>query len=499
MVRVISVSLVAIAGISGGLGCGSSSGSDVEKGPADAGASRESDAAIPQLDGSSGTGNPAMADGDTSAGEDAADGEDAGAAQAVGDPGGVTAVSANAFLASIGVCTHVAQGIDAPSASATALSFAGIRNIRDDGSPAHVNDWIAMHASAGVRLSLLTNQNVAQTLDMAEQLNAAGALLAVEGPNEPNNFPVTYEGQTSSSSTTFVPVAKLQRDLYAAVKGEPTLAGIPVFHSSEAGGSEPDNVGLQFLTIPADAGATLEAGTAYADYANTHNYVCGHSSQLVDNVAWNASDPTLNGDWDGPYVEYGHTWHEGFNGYPTPALVALPKVTTETGWVTTGTNAITEEQQARLFLNLYLAAFKRGFAYTFIYMLRDDPNQGYWGLFDTSYNPKTSGTYLHNFTTVIADSKTTTTGKLDYAIANEPATVHDLLLQKSDGAFELVVWDERPSGGSDSVGVDLTTARATVNVYDPTEGTSPTQTLHAVSAVALTLGDHPVVLEIPGL
>jgi hypothetical protein len=75
-----------------------------------------------------------------------------------------------------------------------------------------------------------------------------------------------------------------------------------VFHSSEAGGSEPDNVGLQFLTIPAGAGIAMPDGTQYADYANTHNYVCGHSSQLVDNVAWNASDPTLNGDWDGPYV-----------------------------------------------------------------------------------------------------------------------------------------------------------------------------------------------------
>jgi hypothetical protein len=85
-------------------------------------------------------------------------------------------------------------------------------------------------------------------------------------------------------------------------------------------------------------------------------------------------------------VEYGVTWHGGFAGYSNPELVTLPRVTTETGWLTTGTGAITEEQQARLFLNLYLAAFKQGFAYTFIYMLRDDPMPGYWGLFDTSYN-----------------------------------------------------------------------------------------------------------------
>jgi hypothetical protein len=177
--------------------------------------------------------------------------------------------------------------------------------------------------------------------------------------------------------------------------------------------------------------------------------------------------------------------------------VTLPKVTTETGWTTTGTSSITQEQQGRLFMNLYLAAFKQGFSYTFIYMLRDDPNQGYWGLFDTSYNPKTSGTYLHNLTTILADpGSATAPGMLDYSITSEPTTVHDLLLQKSSGLFDLVVWDERPSGGTDAVTVDLTMSRSAVTVYDPTTGTSPTQTLHGVSAVALTLSDHPMVIEV---
>lgn len=414
----------------------------------------------------------------------------------IGDPTGVTATAANDFLASIGVCTHVGQGVDAPDQSATAIAYAGIRNLRDDGRSEHIADWISMHEASGVRVCLLTDHDVTNTIDMADQLAAAGALLAVEGPNEPNNFPVTYQNQTSDYNTTFAPVAALQRDLYAAVKAEPALSGVPVFHSSEAGGSEPDNVGLQFLTIPNGAGIAMPDGTTYADYANVHNYVVGHSAQLVDNVAWNASDPTLNGDWDGIYVEYGHTWHGGFDGYSNTNLVTLPKVTTETGWVTSGTNALTEEQQGRLFLNLYLSAYKRGFSYTFIYMLRDDPVQGYWGLFDASYNAKTSGLYLHNLTTILADTESPMPGKLDYSIANEPATVHDLLLQKSTGQFELVVWDERPSGGSDDIVVDLTSSRATVNVYDPTMGTSPTQTLSAVSSVPLTLSDHPVIIEL---
>lgn len=434
--------------------------------------------------------------GNGGAGNGGAAGSATGGAAAIGDATGVQAVSANDFLSSIGVCTHVGQGVDAPDQSATAISYAGIRNLRDDGRSSHVQDWISMHRSSGVRVCLLTDDDVASTLDMAKQLSAAGALLAVEGANEPNNFPVTYQNQTSDYNTTFVPVANLQKDLYAAVKAEPTLKGIPVFHSSEAGGSEPDDVGLQFLTIPNGAGIAMPDGTKYADYANVHNYVCGHSNNLVDNVAWKASDPALNGDWDGMYVEYGHTWHGGFDGYSNADLVTLPKVTTETGWLTTGNGAITEDQQGRVFLNLYLAAYKRGFSYTFIYMLRDDPGQGYWGLFDTSYTAKKSGLYLHNLTAVLADTVSAPAGKLDYSIANEPATVHDLLLQKSSGTFELVVWDEHFSGGSDDVTVDLGKSRSTVRLYDPTTGTAPTRTLTDATSVDVSLGDHPVIIEI---
>lgn len=409
-----------------------------------------------------------------------------------------TAIPARDFLNSIGVCTHIGQGVDDAAKSAAAMAYAGIRNLRDDGNTAHVQDWITVRRQCGARMSLLTNHDIASTISMAEQLAAAGALLAVEGPNEPNNWPVTYLGQTSSS-TTSLPIAKFQRDLHAAVKADTSLKGIPVFHSSEAGGSEPDNCGLQFLTIPSGVGALMPDGTVYADYANTHNYVCGHSGKLVDNVCWSAEDPTLNGDWDGLYVEYGHTWWgAGFNGYTNSQLITLPRVTTETGWTTSGSaTSLTEEQQARMFLNLYLGAFKRSWSYTFIYMLRDDPNQGYWGLFHTDYTPKLSGTYLHNLTAILADSnEVAAPGILNYSIANQPATVHDLLMQKSSGVYDLVVWNERPSGGSNSVTVDLGASFPAVKVYDPTTGTSAVQTLADVNSVSLTLSDHPNIVEV---
>jgi hypothetical protein len=179
--------------------------------------------------------------------------------------------------------------------------------------------------------------------------------------------------------------------------------------------------------------------------------------------------------------------------------MTLPRVVTETGWTTGAPSELTPEQEGRLYVSLYLSAFKQGFTHAFIYMLRDEPQEGAWamlGMFDQNFQPKKSATYIHNMTTILADNATRMPGKLNYSIANKPDTVHDLLLQKSSGKFELVVWDERPSGGTDHVVVDLGAMRTSVTVFDPITGTAGTEKHTDVSSVSLTLSDHPVVIEL---
>jgi hypothetical protein len=306
---------------------------------------------------------------------------------------------------------------------------------------------------------------------------------------------VTYQGRKSQATVTFIPVANWQSAFYEQVKSDPVLKDYPVFHASEAGGSEPDNVGLQFLIIPADANTLMPAGTKYADYANVHNYICRRPG-IIDNMAWLNADPLFHGWTDGLYVEYGKTWRKGFTGYSDTELVTLPRVTTETGWATGGDKGLTQERQGRLYLNIYLAQFKQGFKYTFIYMLRDagGSDSGY-GIFEGDYRPKKSAIYLHNLTTILSDNGIQEPGTLNYTIPNQPGTVHDLLLQKSNGMFELVVWSEK-ADGTNNVTVDLGGAHPSVRVYDPTTGTSPIQTLADVHSISLTLSDHPVVIEI---
>jgi hypothetical protein len=404
-----------------------------------------------------------------------------------------TAVPAAAFLGSLGVDLHVAQGYDITK-YVPALRYIGVPIVRD--AAGNVPTLIALHRQTGVRIDIFNGGDLHGLLDAGHALAAAGALLSLEGPNEPNNFPITYEGRLGGGSGSWTPVADFQRDLYAGVKADPVLKSYPVFHASE-GGAETDNVGMQWLTIPPGAGTTMLAGTRYADFANVHNYVSGTCHLYIDNQAWHAADPHVTDCWDGLRVEYGHVWLRGFPGYTDQELQTLPRVTTETGW-DSASDPGGEAVQGKVLVNTYLAQFARGWAYTFIYELGDgEGSEGSQGLFHKDWTPKLAATYIHNLTSILADTGTIASpGTLNYTIADRPPTVHDLLLQKSDGTFALVVWGEQVHGSSD-VTIDLGDTRATVNVYDVTNGTAPVRQLTNARHIPLTLRDHAMILEIP--
>ena len=418
--------------------------------------------------------------------------------------GPVTARRAVDFLQSIGVNSAVSRRGETLQNTISAAKYIGLGWIRSGyESNIPLTDLVELHHQTGVRFSyglLSGGTDIPRLLDGARQLAAADALLALEGPNEPNNWGVTYAGQAGGGHTpSWLAVAKLQRDLYTAVKSDPVLKTYPVWSLSE-NGAETDNVGLQFLTIPTGTNGVMPDGTRYADAANVHNYVYHPNSPgLDDNKTWNAADPGPACKVDGLYGNYGSTWAHHYPGYASAALQTLPRVTTEIGEAIGG--VVTEDIHARNLLSLYLDQFKRGWSDTAVYLLRDRTDEGgnqQYGFFAPDYTPRKAAVYLHTLTTILADrGSLKTLGKLNYAIPDEPATVHDLLLQKSTGTFELVVWDEQISG-SQTVTVRLGRAAPTVSVYDPTLGTTPIQTFRRVASVPLTLSDHPLVIEIAG-
>jgi hypothetical protein len=127
--------------------------------------------------------------------------------------------------------------------------------------------------------------------------------------------------------------------------------------------------------------------------------------------------------------------------------------------------------------------------------------------------------YMHNLTAILADdanASLNSPAQLTYAITNRPLDtstnssmqvplVHDLLLQKSNGKFFLIVWGERYKGtASDEINVVFNATFDEVKVYNPAQynssaaetGTSPIQTYTGVSSIPLTLKNHPYILEL---
>lgn len=411
------------------------------------------------------------------------------------------AVRATDFLNSIGANSAINRRGESLDKTVECVKYVGIRWIRSGPEGGvFAQDVIDLHKKTAARVSwgtLSGGSDIPALISSAKELAAAGALLSFEGPNEPNNWSVKYKGQEGGRQLSWKPVAQLQSDLYQSVKSDPVLKKYPVWSLSE-GGAQTDNTGLQYLRIPKGVDTVMPEGTQYADFANVHNYIYHPNSPNVeDNKTWNASDPTSACKVDGLYGEYGTTWGKHFAGYSEKELLTLPRVTTETGCTIDG--PVTEEIHALNILSLYLDQFKRGWSYTALYLLRDRSDEAgnqQFGFYKPDYTPRKVAFYLHNLTTILADSgDLRKPGKLSYSIVKQPATMHDLLLQKSDGKFALVVWNERVSG-SDTITVDLGATYPSVNVYDPTIGTASTKTLSKVRSVPLTLSDHPVILEI---
>lgn len=418
-----------------------------------------------------------------------------------------TAAPANDFLSTIGVNSSINSRGEYIEKTLDCMTYLGARWIRS-GYGGTVDDQRYLYEKAGIMFSLVLGVQgdtlaPAWTVEGAEKVAEMGALIALEGVNEPNNWTVRYRDprdkviKESGGSLSWVPLAQAHADFYKAVKDSPVLRNYPVWSISEPG-AEHDNVGMQFLEIPDGANTEMPEGTVYADCANCHNYIVHPGWPGVhNNQTWLTSDPTSNSPLDGLYDNFGMTWGKSYEGYDEKTLKTLRRVTTETG--TTINESVSEEMQGLLYLNLYLCQFKRGWEYTAMYILRDRVDEGgnqTFGFFGKDYKPRIAARYLHNLTTILEDDESIENpSSISYRIHNKPNTVHHLLLQKKDGTFELVVWGEKYEGGSDRIVLSLDRRYDHIRVYDPTVGVEPVENLYAVRDVNLTMTNHPLILE----
>ncbi len=397
-----------------------------------------------------------------------------------------TTIRAADFIASIGVNTHIpyTDGGYANIANVEAdIAYLGIDYVRDEISngangSAPFSSYLAL-AEEGIKFTFcisdggaLTTAGMNATLALIEQLNTdvPGSVEAVEGVNEVNNSSPTFNGVGGLKGAE-----NLQKALYKAVKASPALSGVSVDYFT---GYNAGNIGV---------GPNPATTSGYADYDNQHPYPQDGEAP----EAWVAPSQAL-GNETAPYG---------------------PAVYTETGY---STDDVSQDVQAKYTLDLLMDDTANGISQTDLYQLLDAYAQGSpqgddgYGLFDPTNTPKEAATAIHNLTTILADpganSMTFTPTPIDYSLTGLPATGNSLLIEKSSGAQDIVVWNEPQIWNANTdteitvpattVTVQLGATYQTVNVFDPLVSSSSIETLNNVSSVQLSVTDHPLIVEV---
>ena len=412
---------------------------------------------------------------------------------------------ANDFLNIFGYTTHHGQGKITAAQIEQGLTYTGVRHYRDDGTvnPSLLSDYCAIHAATGATMIMLPfGGDLTDTMGFLDTLAKCNALMAVEGQNEANNQPFQYGSTTCDpdghlGSNTSYGCGAFQRDFYAAEKADSNLSALPMLAPTEMGDQNPDNAGLQFLSIQPGSTAEFPVGTVYADVANIHPYDNCATNPPRDNDAWSMAAPVASdqGCYDGMNGEFEYqTWRNHFPAYPG---VAIPYLATESGQATAPENAsgISYDIQGKVYTDLALDAALRGAQHWLVYQMGEE-GDGLGAVYTASFTYKLGATYMHNLTTILADTSSNFTPvAVPITITTpQPSTVHYLLMQKSSGTHEFAIWGEAFTSGQQAVATITFNSATSGSVYDITTGTSPVSTFNGTT-VTLTLSDHAMIVE----
>lgn len=378
------------------------------------------------------------------------------------------------FVNGAGVNIHLGQ----PGYSATAIiadmAYLGLNNVRTQamGQQSPLASVYGKLASAGLKFDWLAGGQLTPTLSALDSFLAAhpGAIKAIEGPNEVDNFPIAYGGLTGTAAAL-----AYQQALYAAVKTDPLTSAIPVLDFTDS---------------------TLQP-TAAADAANLHPYAKSGGQPSIQLTAAETAAARL--------------------------MPGAPIYVTEAGYFNLpgsyrGWEGVDSTTQAKMTLNLLMDAASTGVSETYLYDLVDDGvdasntfGPDHFGLFTYSGQAKPVATAIHNLTTILADpganAAAFTPTQLGYTIKG--LTVgSSFLIEKSSGVYDLVIWAEPPiwttkthSGivaNAESVTVTFASAATQYSVFDPLKSAKAIATGAHAASVKISVTDHPLIIQVSG-
>ena len=393
-------------------------------------------------------------------------------------PQSVQARSANEFVNSIGINTHLTYfgtvygnytGVVKPR-----LAELGVKHVRDCGSVTSMDSWMRavygrcndLYKSLGITFDAATTplpgQSYFSTPPIARLLKFLdpSAVEAFEGANELDD---QGDGNWVAKDRAW------QQALYRTVRSISVVTDKPVIGPS---------------LVNRTNALKLGSLTEWIDFGNMHSYP-------------GDSIPSA-------YLEKNVANYSPMNG-------SKPIRPTETGYPTDPNSHywVSEATTGKYVPRLYLEYWKFGFSRSFVYQLADEGSQANgingWGLLHGDGSPKAGFTALKNLIGVLSDAGGDfAPGSLTYSIGDVPATVHSALFQKSSGNFFLVLWNEVASFDRHrhvalspapvSATLTLASTPGVLVFHLPTLGT--TTTVNPAQSVALQIPDHPLIIEI---
>lgn len=390
--------------------------------------------------------------------------------------------SAYDFVNSVGVNTHLNyfdrlygnfQLIERELASV------GIRHLRDgvhfqndDYNKMLYGRWIEL-AKMGVRFDAVVDPRsnlgpiTAQLLQHAYDLSGHSIEL-FEGPNE-----LDVSGMNNWSGVE----RDFEETLFRAVKAMPGGAHVQVIGPSMA-----------FAAHGAEVGDLSRR----MDFGNLHSYPAGKMPSAVFPEQLDLARYLSGSD---PVIMTESGYHNALNDHHDQP-------------------AISEAAAAKYIPRLLLENFAHKIPRTYLYEFVDeapDPglkdNQLHWGLIRANGTEKPAFTAVKNLISELNDtSEPNHLQPLAWSLDSADDEIHHLLLQKSNGEFDLVFWQEVPSYDTRQQAdlhlpdvkatLRLATKARSITVYEPLMSDKPTGTYSGVMQIPLQIPDHPLVVRI---
>jgi hypothetical protein len=398
--------------------------------------------------------------------------------------------SADAFIDSIGINTHYGNAGNGPGNAYanplldTKLTELGIGHLRDHTwSDIGLTRIDGLYSAYGIRTNLILGETTRSPAQLVDLLKQHPGYEAIEGLNEPDGQSPgrTY---TNASGTTFVDVPSandyaatraFQNDLYAAVRADALLSPVRVLSPAMGNSSR-----SQFLV-----------GTGF-DVAAMHHYSDGR-------------EPTFG-------LSTALTNMNTLRGAPPKPLIA-----TESGYFNqpfAQTGSIPETISGQYMPRLYAEYFNSGISRTYAYELVDQGpstanREENFGLLRFDMSEKPAFVAMKNVIHLLEEPGADfVPGSLDYTLssASDISQVHHTLLQKSDGTFYLLLWQEEPAYNrfaeseiiNPALAVTLTLNQPidAARTYLPNLSLTPTATYAVPATIDLSVPDQMLIVEL---